>query len=297
MSDIAQRRSPCVSIGPSLTASIGLTSMAAAALARLPPIQRLSPRVICVLGFNPSPMTLQGTNTYLVGTGRSRILIDTGDGRPEYLAALRQLCDEEHCSIGGILLTHVHWDHVGGLADVLELAREQRSDPFVRKARHSERHAKWPDAPHAAVCRELSDGDVFDVEGASLRVLATPGHTSDSVSFVLDREVFVGDCVLGQGTAVVSDLEQYEASLLRLIHGAFVHLDRSRPSSFEIADNGWTCESRATYAPVLRTRAGRWIGTRRCIRSCFDTTSDFIILVIIILVFRLRGGPKVARLC
>ena len=55
----------------------------------LPPIAKLSPRVIRVLGQNPSAFTLQGTNAYLIGTGPRRWLLDTGEGKPAFVANLR----------------------------------------------------------------------------------------------------------------------------------------------------------------------------------------------------------------
>jgi hypothetical protein len=74
----------------------------------------LSPRVACVLGRNPGNMTLQGTNTYLVGTGKARILIDTGEGKPQYLEALGKMMEAVSCSqLSDVVLTHWHPDHTG----------------------------------------------------------------------------------------------------------------------------------------------------------------------------------------
>ena len=73
----------------------------------LPPIKRVSDRVVRILGMNPSEFTLQGTNTYLVGTGPSRWLIDTGEGRREYIPLLRKAMEDEGVTgLEGILLTH-----------------------------------------------------------------------------------------------------------------------------------------------------------------------------------------------
>ena len=66
----------------------------------LPSLARLSPLVYRVLGCNPSPMTLQGTNTYLVGSGPTRLLIDAGEsGVPQYCHNLQEALSRENCSV------------------------------------------------------------------------------------------------------------------------------------------------------------------------------------------------------
>ena len=89
------------------------------------PVARLSPRVVRVLGGNPGAFTLQGTNAYLIGTGPRRWLLDTGEGKPAFVANLRAAMTAEGVTeLEGILLTHWHLDHVGGVAHARRLARE-----------------------------------------------------------------------------------------------------------------------------------------------------------------------------
>ncbi len=87
----------------------------------------------------------------------------------------------------------------------------------VYKAAHEESSARIPERL-ARVVRPLEDGQVFGVEGATVEAIATPGHCSDHVSFLLreERSLFVGDCVLGLGSSVFSDLYLYERSLRQL---------------------------------------------------------------------------------
>src|SRR6185503_7507044 len=83
----------------------------------LPDVDVWSPRVTVALGQNPSLFTGPGTNTYLVGTGRERILLDTGQGVPAYLPVLAGALERAGCEIQEIVLTHGHPDHIDGAAD------------------------------------------------------------------------------------------------------------------------------------------------------------------------------------
>ena len=171
-------------------------------LPHIPDIERLSPRVIRILGGNPSKFTLQGTNTHLIGTGSKRLLIDTAEGKPIWKENLAKVLKEENASLEAVILTHWHPDHVGGVQHVKEL------QPGVEIWKHD------PDAEQTG----FDDGKIFEVEGAKLKAVHSPGHTTDHMAFVLEEEdaMFTGDNVLGHGTAVFEDLSSYMESLDRM---------------------------------------------------------------------------------
>jgi glyoxylase-like metal-dependent hydrolase (beta-lactamase superfamily II) len=181
---------------------------------RMPDVDVWSDRVIVALGQNPSAFTGPGTNTYLVGTGAERILLDTGHGVTEYLPFLDQALERAGCRIQEIVLTHGHPDHIGGVEQIMERHGE------VRVSKHP-----WPeiDAVYPFEIRPLGDGDVVETEGATLRGLFTPGHAPDHICFVLEEEgsIFTGDNVLGVGTTVIpaesGDLSLYMSSLDKLL--------------------------------------------------------------------------------
>ena len=218
-------------------------------LPKLHPVARLSPRVVRVLGGNPGAFTLQGTNAYLIGTGHRRWLLDTGEGRPAFAANLRSAMEREGVTeLEGILLTHWHRDHVGGVADARKVARDARLasldaprggvrediEPLVayKKVRLDKaeraidldslfsdelpvRRAARREASKRRVYADVKNGDVFSVPGATLRALYTPGHTEDHMCFFLEEEgaIFAGDCVLNGNTAVFENLSSYSRSL------------------------------------------------------------------------------------
>lgn len=177
-------------------------------LPHLPDLERLSPIVVRILGDNPSKYTLQGTNTYIIGNGRSRILIDTAQGFPSWRDRLSSFLKSENATISIALITHWHHDHIGGLTDLRSLC----PDATIYKYRLAD------DDDGSEQLSALEDGQDFRVEGATLRALHCPGHTSDHTAFVLEEEeaMFTGDNVLGHGTAVFEDLATYLASLARM---------------------------------------------------------------------------------
>ena len=162
-------------------------------------------RARCVLAPNPNIMTLDGTNTWVLrepGARRS-VVIDPG---PEILSHLDAVA-EQAGEVAVVLLTHGHLDHS-------EAARSfaERMGCGVRAL----------DPQHRFGGEGLGEGDVVAVDGLELHVVATPGHTSDSLSFVVpaERAVLTGDTVLGRGTTVVAHpdgkLGAYLDSLERL---------------------------------------------------------------------------------
>ncbi|KAI9739231.1 MAG: hypothetical protein M1834_007444 [Cirrosporium novae-zelandiae] len=164
-------------------------------------VENVSPRVVRVLGGNPGKFTLQGTNTYLVGTGPSRLLIDTGQGIPVWSQTIADYLAAENIEISHVLCTHWHGDHTGGIPDLISLYPSLSSSIYKC-------HPDKGQLP-------IYDGQTFTVEGATVTALFTPGHSHDHMCFVLQEEnaMFTGDNVLGHGTTAVEDLGTFMSTL------------------------------------------------------------------------------------
>ena len=183
---------------------------------KLPDFDVWSERVSTVLGQNPGPFTGPGTNTYLVGTGKRPILLDTGIGLDVYDPLLERGLSETKgaTELQEIVLTHVHQDHIGGVPNV----RKHFGELQVSKR-------AWPekDADYDYPLTYIDDGARIETDGATLRAIHTPGHAKDHLCYYLEEEkaLFTGDLVLGAGTTVVPEegggLIDYMASLRKLL--------------------------------------------------------------------------------
>lgn len=170
-------------------------------------LRAVTPLASVLLARNPSAMTLEGTNSWVLRAPgvEECVVIDPGDEDDEHL---QRVAGQGPVAL--VLLTHRHHDHAGGAA----------------------RFAELTGAPVRALDRSLvlgsealGDGDVVAAAGVELRVVATPGHTSDSLSFLLSGPdapptVLTGDTILGRGTTVIAHpdgvLGPYLDSLRRL---------------------------------------------------------------------------------
>ncbi|MFJ8944203.1 MBL fold metallo-hydrolase [Streptomyces sp. NPDC102395] len=166
-------------------------------------------RAINVLAPNPSAMTLDGTNTWIVSEPDSdlAVVIDPGPLDDGHLRTVVDTAAEAGKRVALTLLTHGHPDHAEGAARFAGLTgtNVRALDPALRLGDEG-----------------LAAGDVITVGGLELRVVPTPGHTADSLCFHLpaDRAVLTGDTILGRGTTVVAHpdgrLGDYLDSLRRL---------------------------------------------------------------------------------
>nr|POF02471.1 atrochrysone carboxyl acp thioesterase [Quercus suber] len=173
-------------------------------LPKLDDVEILTPRVLRILGQNPGKFTLQGTNTYVVGTGSHRLMIDTGQGVSEWADLVETTLLKYGITLSHVLLTHWHGDHTGGVPDLLRLYPHLGSSVY----KHSPSRTQQP----------ITDGQVFKVEGATIRAVHTPGHSHDHMCFVLDEEeaMFTGDNILGLGTSAIEHLGTWMLTLRKM---------------------------------------------------------------------------------
>ncbi|KAJ5738566.1 hypothetical protein N7493_001721 [Penicillium malachiteum] len=175
-----------------------------ARLPELADVEQLSPRVLRVLGQNPGKFTLQGTNTYIVGTGSHRLIIDTAQGIPEWADIIESTLADNSISLSHVFLSHWHGDHTGGVPDLLRLYPELSQSIYKNSPGRNQ--------------QPIEDGQRFTVEGATIRAVHAQGHSHDHMCFVLEEEnaMFTGDNILGHGSSAVEELGVYMASLTKM---------------------------------------------------------------------------------
>ena len=163
---------------------------------------RFGDRAHCLLAPNPGLMTLDGTNSWVLtepGATRS-VVVDPGPVEDGHVDTL----DEQTGDVALVLLTHHHFDH---------------SEVAVDLATRKGCPVRALDPAYCLDADPLTDGELIDVDGLHLRVLATPGHTADSISLLLpaERALLSGDMVLGRGTTVVAHPDGQLAAYLESI--------------------------------------------------------------------------------
>ena len=196
---------------------------------------QVSPSVRAVQVPDENPMHPDFTSIYLVGKGQV-LSIDSGEAMDRYRWMLKgYLAAVERSEIALAGITHHHADHSGNLKWVhselkAEIIAPKNGIPLLKGR-----------LPRSGV-RTFDDGEVLDLDGGlNLRVIFTPGHSTDSVCYYLEDEgvLFSGDTLLGSSTTTVHDLRDYRKSLATLLelpnlkvicpgHGPLVHDPRER---------------------------------------------------------------------
>jgi glyoxylase-like metal-dependent hydrolase (beta-lactamase superfamily II) len=151
--------------------------------------RQVTARATWLLAPNPSPVTFDGTNSWVLHEPgrRGSVIVDPGPDDPGHLSALVELALDQGGRVDAILLTHGHPDHSAG---VRETARKTGARVFGASSR-------W--------CDQVIGGGTLDLGGLRVDVIPTPGHSSDSLSFHLPAEqsMLTGDTVIGRSAPAI----------------------------------------------------------------------------------------------
>jgi glyoxylase-like metal-dependent hydrolase (beta-lactamase superfamily II) len=187
-------------------------------------LEQATTRALRLVAPNPGPMTLDGTNTWVLRepAGNACVVVDPGPLDEGHLTRVA-----DHGPIELIVLTHGHSDHAEGAGRLHELT----GAPIVARD------------PALCVAAEPLSGDAAQhAAGVEWLTVMTPGHSSDSVCIVLpaDRALLTGDTILGRGTTVVAHpdgrLGAYLESLRRLRDLAATDIDVLLPGHGPVLD-------------------------------------------------------------
>ena len=186
-------------------------------------VDQIAPGIRRVIANNPSPFTLYGTGTYIIGSGEVAV-IDPGPADPAHIAAILAALPDER--ISHILVTHTHMDHSPGC----QLLQAQCDAPTYAYGPHGAgKLAEGIEVEEGGDMEfdpdhRVGDGEVLSAADWSVECVYTPGHTSNHLCFAYQqaKALFTGDHVMGWSTSIISppdgDMASYMASLDKLLH-------------------------------------------------------------------------------
>lgn len=174
-------------------------------------ITELAPGLLRILAPNPSPMTYWGTNTYVLGEGSERVLIDPGPDLATHRAAVLAALPSG-ARISHILVTHAHLDHSGGARALSEATGAPIlafGDAMAGRSAHmaalSETLGGGEGVDAAFTPDEtLRHGTLFDTPAGPIKALHTPGHMGNHLCFLWRGAVFSGDLIMGWSSSLIS---------------------------------------------------------------------------------------------
>ncbi len=185
-------------------------------------VDEVEPGIRRVIANNPSPFTLYGTGTYILGTGNVAV-VDPGPADPAHIQALLEALEGE--TISHVLVTHTHMDHSPGCA----LLKDHTDAPTYAFGPHGagklEEGVPVEEGGDMAFTPDVlvGHGDVIEGDDWSVECVYTPGHTSNHMCYALreSRALFTGDHVMGWSTSIISppdgDMMAYMVSLELLL--------------------------------------------------------------------------------
>ena len=141
-------------------------------------------------------------NTYIVVNGDSGFVVDPGGDADEIFAIFKK----QKAKLDAILLTHAHFDHIGGVAQLVKIASESegktQSTPTVFLHREEvEKIGSYKNMGFSMNANPekfvpdvlLKGGETLDISGLKVKVIHTPGHSKGGVCYVVGNKIFVGD--------------------------------------------------------------------------------------------------------
>ncbi|NCC18135.1 MAG: MBL fold metallo-hydrolase [Bacteroidia bacterium] len=140
-----------------------------------------------------------GSNTYILEKKNYSWLIDCGD-----VERILEYLKERKSKLEGIFITHSHFDHIYGINSILKnipnvkvyLSSNGGIEIISNEKKNGSKYAEIPIEVKDANFFEVKEGDIIDLEGMKIQVIETPGHSSDSISFLIDNYIFTGDAYI-----------------------------------------------------------------------------------------------------